>query len=122
MRRMVDGGVINYGLLVDIKATRMATHGWLTVEARPRSVRAVAETIADLELCTLCAVTSGRSGVLAYIYAQDIEAMSATAEWISRLEGVTRVSFRQPVSVLQHRYELIVLPASDHPATWKVSA
>lgn len=118
IRRMVDGALISYRLLIDLHATGPKSHGWLSVETRPDRVRAVAEHIGDLEHCTLCAVMSGNLGVLAYIWEDDLDTLVATNEAISRVDGVTRVTFRQVVDIVKHRYELIVLSPADHPATW----
>ncbi|ODT87476.1 Lrp/AsnC family transcriptional regulator [Phenylobacterium sp. SCN 70-31] len=114
LKRLEDTGAIKYGLVVDVRATEMNVSGYLDVEARAADVQAVAEFIADLNLCAMCCARTGASNIRAFIYATDTRMMAATIETISRLPGVLRTEFRQAAGHAQHRYELIMPEAKPH--------
>jgi Lrp/AsnC family transcriptional regulator for asnA, asnC and gidA len=122
MARMIRDNAISFGLVVDTSATRMACHGWLSVEVHPAHARRATEAIGAMEICSLSALTSGAAAIQAYVYAADLNALAGLTSTISSFEGVTHVNFRQTIRHPRHRYELIVLAEKDRSAAWNVAA
>lgn len=118
LKRAIEGGAISYGAVVDISVTGLTASGWLSVRCSAAKARDVAQYIAGMELCSMCALTSGEFAIRAYIYATDLHALAGTIEQISRQAGVSGVRFRQAVGHSRHRYEYVILPEDATVARW----
>ncbi|WP_077148096.1 Lrp/AsnC family transcriptional regulator [Sphingopyxis sp. KK2] len=113
LKRLTDNGLITYGLLIDVAATNMQVFGWMYLEVHPAHLGAAYKAIGEMERSSSCAMKTGNYNLIAHMYAKDQRAMTATIEDMYRIEGVTRVTFRQVNKYPAHRHEFIV-DTSDH--------
>lgn len=120
LKRLTEKGAISYGLIVDIQATGMETSGYLAVQVAPRTLAQVSRTIAELEVCSLCLLTTGSFNVRAYLYGRDRLSLAETTSAIAGLDGVLKVEFREAVYFPQHRYQLLMKPDEERFSAWKI--
>lgn len=120
LKRLIEGGAIMYGLIVDVGATGMAVSGWLRIEAQPRYLREVAKSVSGREGCSFCCLVNGKASIRAYLFEKDLADMAKTVETISQQTGVIRVEARETISVPHQRPELML--AADKPPRecWKL--
>lgn len=118
LKRLTDSGLITYGLLIDVAATNMRIFGWMYIEVHPLHLSAAYKAIAGMDRCSGCAMKTGAYNLLAHMYAKDQRAMTATIENIYRIEGVTRVTFRQVNKYPTHRHEFIVDTREHEFRSW----
>lgn len=108
LKRLEDSGTINFGLVVDVRATGMAVAGYLYVQACAGDTLTIAELIAKMDQCAMCCITTGPANIRAYLYGADAQELANAIETISLQQGVAGVEFREAVGHAQHRYELIM--------------
>lgn len=114
IKRLEDSGTITYGLIVDVRATGMDVSGYLDVQVSSRNAEGVAALIADLDVCAMCCIATGRANVRAFIYAASSADLAQIIEDISLAPGVIRADFHEATGHALHRYELIMPDGHVH--------
>lgn len=120
LKLLRESGAINYGLVVDVKATPMTSSAWLKVNVRPTHMRAVSQFIGSFENCAFCALVSGAVSVIAFIYGEDRGQLGDFARLIGAREGVIGVDIQETLAYANHRYEWFVPSRGSGAAKWKV--
>ena len=109
LKRLIAGGAISYGLVVDVEATGMVVSGWLEVEAHPQAARAVGGLISAKPCCEFCCLTTGTASIRAFVYLDSFDALNRLTREILQHPGVLDLRFRSVVGHAQHRYGMIYL-------------
>lgn len=118
LRRLTEAEAISYGLLVDIEVTGLQAFGWLYVAAEPRHAKDVLRHIAQLNVCSLVARTTGAWNVTAYLYNQTDLTMADAIQAIAQQTGVTATRFRKAISHPAHRFGYAALSDVGRPYFW----
>jgi Lrp/AsnC family transcriptional regulator for asnA, asnC and gidA len=120
LKRLLDSGACSYGLLVDIEATGMQAFGWLYLKIRPDAAAETLTFVANLDVCSLCARTTGEFNIAAYIYGADLQDVSRTLHKVTQRDGVLSTKFRPAVWHPAHRHEFVALSDVGRSGFWHI--
>ncbi|PKB13292.1 DNA-binding Lrp family transcriptional regulator [Novosphingobium kunmingense] len=120
MRRLLDGGAISHGLVIDISATQMNVFGWVYLEVQPRKLQHAFDAVIAMERCSGCACKTGTFNLIAHMYARDMKSMGTTIADFYKIDGVRKVHFRQVESYPIHRHQYVINTIRSDFSTWNV--